>query len=495
METDSGDDGPESEEEEEEDPYPLEGKFADEGDRHRLMQMSEIEREEILSQRLEEKQRLKDKRMISQMVKDQRSGESESVSKAAKRQHMMRGATKEKSRKLDELKARRRAKDEKQRTKGSPKRDRSSSPMDMEISDDESEDGQISKYEQEEEKDRKLFKKAPSPVDEPVTMEVLEKCRLTRDMLARYCMAPWFQDYVQMAWVRYLIGTEDGEPVYRICEVLNLGADFVKPYKINDKTVNQALELRHGKSVRLFNMDKVSNGPFLQKEFERLVKSCAADSIKLPMKRGIDKKVAEMNRLVAQPVTESDINAMLARKSQLQSSKPAGMVTLERSRLTQARTLAQRRYDFIEVAEIDAQLAELAATSSDRASNPQGDDDMLAKVNERNRRANMEAVRKAEIAEADRKRRERKLAAAAGGTIAPVDPSARLKTVPRLFNSATPSATRPGTPNLNGPTTPQAKAELSRPVTPGSLLTTLNGKAKALQSSIIDSIEVDLGDF
>lgn len=99
------------------------------------MQMSEIEREEILSQRLEEKQRLKDKRMISQMVKDQRGTESESVSKAAKRsficfashswsvrlmpaltgQHMMRGATKEKSRKLDELKARRRAKDEKQR--------------------------------------------------------------------------------------------------------------------------------------------------------------------------------------------------------------------------------------------------------------------------------------------------------------------------------------------------------------------------------------------
>lgn len=69
--------------------------------------------------------------------------------------------------------------------------------MDMEISDDESEDGQISKYEQEEEKDRKMFKKASSPVDEPATMEVLEKCRLTRDMLAKYCMAPWFQDYVQ----------------------------------------------------------------------------------------------------------------------------------------------------------------------------------------------------------------------------------------------------------------------------------------------------------
>jgi len=493
METDSGDDGPESEEEDS-DPYPLEGKFMDEADRHKLMQMAEIEREEILSQRLEEKQRLKDKRMISQMVKEQRGGEGDSVSKAAKRHHMMRGATKEKSRKLDELKARRRrAKEEKQRTKGSPKRDRSSSPMDMEISDDESEDGQISKYEQEEEKDRKLFKKASSPVDEPATMDGLEKCRLTRDKLAKYCMAPWFQDYVQMAWVRYLIGTEDGQPVYRICEIMNLGPDLVKPYKINDKTVNQALELRHGKSVRLFNMDKVSNSPFLPKEFDRLVKSCAADSIKLPMKRGVEKKVAEMNKLISQPFTESDINAMLARKSQLQNNKSAGMLTLERSRLTQARTLAQRRHDFTEVAEIDTQLAELAATTSsaDRPSNSPNDHDMLTKVNERNRRANMEAVRKAEIAEADRKRRERKLAVAAGGTLAPIDPSARLKTVPRLFNSATP--TRPGTPNPNGTSTPQTKSASVAPLAPGSLSATL--KAKTLQSNIIDSIEVDLGDF
>jgi len=53
------------------------------------MQMSEIEREETISQRLEEKQRLKDKRMISQMVKEQRSGEGDSVSKAAKRKLCM----------------------------------------------------------------------------------------------------------------------------------------------------------------------------------------------------------------------------------------------------------------------------------------------------------------------------------------------------------------------------------------------------------------------
>ena len=130
---------------------------------------------------------------------------------------------------------------------------------------------------------------------------------------------------------------------------------------------------------------------------------------------------------------------MLARKSQLQGNKSAGTLTLERSRLTQARTLAQRRHDFSEVEQIDTQLAELAAASSDRPNNSRNEHDMLTKVNERNRRANMEAVRKAEIAEADRKRRERKLASTAGGAGAPIDPSARLKTVPRLFNSATPT--------------------------------------------------------
>lgn len=69
--------------------------------------------------------------------------------------------------------------------------------------------------------------------------------------------------------------------MYRICKInsmlsacdvlsaclnlkLDLAPDFVKPYKINDKMINQAFELMHGKSVRIFNMDKVSNGPFLE---------------------------------------------------------------------------------------------------------------------------------------------------------------------------------------------------------------------------------------
>lgn len=131
---------------------------------------------------------------------------------------------------------------------------------------------------------------------------------------------------------------------------------------------------------------------------------------------------------------------MLARKSQFQSGKSPGMITVERAGLTAARTLALRRNDLDEVTQIDAQLAILGDPVRSR---PEEALDLLAKVNERNRKANMEAVRRAELVEAERKRRERKLAAA--GAVAPataLDPSARLKTIPRLFNSATPSTTR-----------------------------------------------------
>lgn len=51
--------------------------------------MPEVEREEILSQRLEEKQQLLDKRLLSQMVQQQRGGGAdESVAKAAKREEL-----------------------------------------------------------------------------------------------------------------------------------------------------------------------------------------------------------------------------------------------------------------------------------------------------------------------------------------------------------------------------------------------------------------------
>ncbi|KAI0772759.1 plus-3-domain-containing protein [Trametes elegans] len=483
-------------------PYPLEGKYIDEADRARLMDMSEIDREAILAQRLEEMQRYTDKRQLDHLLQLQsgRGSAEESVSKAAKRQHAARGATKEKSRKLDELKAKRKAKDEKKRTRtSSPKRDRSSSPMDMEMSEDE-EDGQITKYDEEEERDRKLYGKS-NPDDEPITLDDLDKCRITRNQIAKFCMTPWFEDYVKGAWVRYLIGQEAGQPVYRICEVTDIAPNLVKPYKVNEQTVNQELELKHGESTRRFAMDKVSNAPFEQKEFDRLVKVCEVEKVKLPTKRQLEKKAAQLQRLANQPMTESDIAAMLARKQAMQASKQSpAHLAMERSRLHQARTLAARRQDYAEVAQIDAQIAELAAVAPARE---ESSSDILAKLNERNRKANQDAVRKAERAELERKRRERTLRA---GTATPTAAGAGTGTGGAALSGAAARlrakmlGSRQGTPGT--PATPLADGDTATPrsVSPteggdGQAQAKNSSTGKSFEATLLQSVEIDLGDF
>ncbi|KAI0672359.1 plus-3-domain-containing protein [Trametes maxima] len=486
-ETESDAELPESEDETETNPYPLEGKYIDEADRSRLMAMSEIDREAVLAQRQEEIQRTTDKRQLDNLLKLQsgRGSADESVSKAAKRQHAVRGATKEKSRKLDELKARRKAKDEKKRTRtNSPKRDRSSSPMDMETSEDE-EDGQITKYDEEEERDRKLYGKS-NPEDEPITLEDLDKCRVTRNQIAKLCMAPWFEDYVKGGWVRYLIGQESGVPVYRICEVVDLAAHLVKPYKVNDQMVNQELELKHGESTKRFAMDKVSNSPFEQKEFDRLVRVCEIEKVKLPTKRQLEKKAAQLQKLANQNMTESDIATMLARKQAMQTSKQSpAHLAMERSRLLQSRTLAMRRQDYQEVDEIDSALAKLSALAPARdAQREESSSDILVRLNERNRKANMEAVRKAERAELERKRRERSLRA---GTATPTlsDAAGRLK--------AKMAGSRPGTPG-----TPLQPAEggAATPRSASPPAGVKNGSSgKSFEATLLQSVEIDLGDF
>jgi len=235
-------------------------------------------------------------------------------------------------------------------------------------------------------------------------------------------------------------------------------------------------------------MDRVSNVDFNEGEFSRFKITWEAARIKLPTKRDLEKKGALMTKLINQPKTENDITAMLRRKSQLQGDagkSQANRVTLERARLKQARMLALRRNDKTEAAMFDAQLAELAVESSPTKPEPTEDASaLLAKVNERNRRANQEAIRRAETQEAERKRRERR------GTPTVLDPSGRLRTVPRMFDS------RSATPNPGASPSPNSSS-----VNKASRTNAMQSPSKAgagegdLHARVLETIDIDLGDF
>ena len=79
----------------------------------------------------------------------------------------------------------------------------------MDISDSESEDGQITKHDQEEERFLNLTsgvdprtgkgragKDKEDNLDIPCSMADLETCRLTRDEIVKHYVKPWFQEYI-----------------------------------------------------------------------------------------------------------------------------------------------------------------------------------------------------------------------------------------------------------------------------------------------------------
>ncbi|KAH8106470.1 plus-3-domain-containing protein, partial [Phellopilus nigrolimitatus] len=294
--------------------------------------------------------------------------------KAAKRAHQVRGATKEKTCKLDVLKAKRKAKSEKKRVRcsllvrilllncqqtmiNSPKRKHSSSPMDMEISSEDEEDRQISRLEQQEERESRLLNKT-KPEDEDLTMEDLEKCRLSRSKLVKYALMPWFEDFVKGNLPDILSSLkpfdDQGQPVYRICEIANLGSNPAKPYKIENEYFDTRLELRHGAGYQ-----SVPDGQGFQRgdEWHRIKATCEHEKVKLPAKRTIE-KLQQFAKLTSHLLTEADIPAILARKAELNHSLPKTRTTetkaaLERAELVRMRVLAQMHRDFAESAALD----------------------------------------------------------------------------------------------------------------------------------------------
>lgn len=67
--------------------------------------------------------------------------------------------------------------------------------MDMETDEDE-EDGQITKFDEQEERERKLYGEKSAPEDETATLDDLSRIRLTREMVAKFCTRSWFEEFM-----------------------------------------------------------------------------------------------------------------------------------------------------------------------------------------------------------------------------------------------------------------------------------------------------------
>ena len=116
------------------------------------------------------------------------------------------------------------------------------------------------------------------------TVMELDKIRLSRYKLDKFCHLPIFKKTVVGCFTRISIGNHPIKgPMYRVVEILDV-CETGKVYEVIKNRTNIGLKVRHGKDTRVFRMNFVSNSSFTESEFTKWQVACKEANIDLPMK-------------------------------------------------------------------------------------------------------------------------------------------------------------------------------------------------------------------
>ncbi|XP_016364091.1 RNA polymerase-associated protein RTF1 homolog [Sinocyclocheilus rhinocerous] len=309
--------------------------MGDEEDRARLEQMTEKEREQELFNRIEKREVLKRRFEIKQKLKTAKKKEKEEKKKKQEEEQEKRKLSlvpdtqvvmshnkerrikrdeklDKKSQAMEELKAEREKR--KNRTaellaKRQPLKTSEVYSDDEEEEDDDDDKSSVksdrssrsSSFDDEEEKEE-----AP-PKSQPVSLpDELNRIRLSRHKLERWCHMPFFAKTVTGCFVRIGIGNSSSKPVYRVAEIIDV-VETAKVYQLGSTRTNKGLQLRHGNDTRVFRLEFVSNQEFAESEFMKWKEAMISAGMQFPTLDEIGKKEQSIKEAVNYKFNDKDI--------------------------------------------------------------------------------------------------------------------------------------------------------------------------------------------
>ncbi|CAO3608019.1 unnamed protein product [Cunninghamella echinulata] len=347
--------------------------YKDEEDRKRLLALPEVERERILSEQSEERQRNLERLEVCKLLKDGRRDDTTRRSTRAKGTGTSQ-ALSELTRRREEKKSSRSSKRHSRRYSPSPdkKRRRRSSYdgySDYERSDE--------WPESEEEREVKTKKRVP-------TLEEMQSICFTRNMIEQWLYTPFFDDTAIGCFVRLYIGPDPQKktPVYRLCQIVDI-ASWHKVYKISEGVFsNRGLKVKYGKSEKVFPMDIISNQPVSQTEFSRLLKVLEHEHVRAPSMEHIERKSEDIKKAKAYVLNDKEVADMIQRKKQVQGQNVS--IAMERAEVLARLKHAQGYSDEQEVQRLQQRLAELDQII-ERNGNEYNQQKIWEEINKRNR--------------------------------------------------------------------------------------------------------------
>ncbi|KAF4125674.1 hypothetical protein GMORB2_0918 [Geosmithia morbida] len=454
--------------------YPVEGMYISHAEKAEIMALPELEREQIIADRMTEIDRQRQNRLLRQMVeneerkhvKKKRSADTAELEDAASRKTSRqrtvggKGETAMDSlRRARAEKQKRREDAEQRRRGGSYSPDGRRSPDDNESDVGGRDDSRTPEAEGE--------RKTP-----PAELRDYDRVRLGRNEFAQVCLTPGFEASITGCYIRIALGPhpETGIEQYRMAVIK--GFTTGKPYALNGPNgsfiTDQYARAAHGKAVKEFPFIAASSGKFTESELNRYTVACHNEGVTLPTKAYLSDKIDDINGLINHRWTNEEIKARLARKNELRKRfDPA-----ERERVARLLEEAREAGDDARMEELQEQLDKMGSqrlafrtslsqpnkssgSGTDAAVKRQSEQDRLAERNRENRRLNAEAVRKAQLKERARSRGIEK--AIQRGELVEDDPSRRVKTKAKFIhdiNDPIPGSEKKSADGDSGASTP-----------------------------------------
>ncbi|XP_004923163.2 RNA polymerase-associated protein Rtf1 [Bombyx mori] len=224
------------------------------------------------------------------------------------------------------------------------------------------------------------------------TREQINKLRLSRFKLERLVHLPFFTRVVTGCFVRIGIGNNNGNPVYRVAEIIDVH-ETGKVYNLGNTRTNKGFKLRHGTQDRAFRLEFVSNQEFTDGEFHKWYKALKDANKKPPTMDFVRNKINEVKQALMYEFKEEDIEKIVAEKERFRSH-PTNYA-MKKTQLMKERDVAQLRGDDELVMDLNSKIEELEERANQLDKTRTSSIQSISYINNRNRKLNVETAEKA----------------------------------------------------------------------------------------------------
>uniref|UniRef100_A0A8D0L1S9 RNA polymerase-associated protein RTF1 homolog n=1 Tax=Sphenodon punctatus TaxID=8508 RepID=A0A8D0L1S9_SPHPU len=235
------------------------------------------------------------------------------------------------------------------------------------------------------------------PKSQPVSLpEELNRVRLSRHKLERWCHMPFFAKTVTGCFVRIGIGNHNSKPVYRVAEITGV-VETAKVYQLGGTRTNKGLQLRHGSDQRVFRLEFVSNQEFTESEFMKWKEAMFSAGMQLPTLDEINKKEVSIKEALNYKFNDQDIEEIVKEKERFRKAPPN--YAMKKTQLLKDKAMAEDMGDQDKAKQIQDQLNELEERAEALDRQRTKNISAISYINQRNREWNIVESEKALVAE------------------------------------------------------------------------------------------------